>query len=121
MSHPSRVRGLKSWCWPIFSMATLVAPLAGAWIEMKMGSPSQWSVPQSHPSRVRGLKSNRFDDGFYGVKVAPLAGAWIEIPTWTSAGIRTLVAPLAGAWIEMKELQEHFGAKSGRTPRGCVD
>ena len=34
----------------------LVAPLAGAWIEMFVTTSSPFTLATSHPSRVRGLK-----------------------------------------------------------------
>ena len=56
-----------------------VAPLAGAWIEIKLRLDKA-----AHP------------------QVAPLAGAWIEIFFHLNFNIFFLqVAPLAGAWIEM--------------------
>ena len=56
----------------------MVAPLAGAWIEI-----------------CRKLK-------FYvRMCVAPLAGAWIEITVESRKPASIYVAPLAGAWIEM--------------------
>ena len=55
-----------------------VAPLAGAWIEIRSPRlPFSLSV------------------------VAPLAGAWIEIFRMASMSILGDVAPLAGAWIEI--------------------
>ena len=57
----------------------LVAPLAGAWIEI-----------------ARGFRKSKFKN------VAPLAGAWIEIGIEYSAGYIQQVAPLAGAWIEIR-------------------
>ena len=56
----------------------IVAPLAGAWIEIP-------GVPYSRISNP----------------VAPLAGAWIEIPHLPQDCICLSVAPLAGAWIEI--------------------
>ena len=55
-----------------------VAPLAGAWIEIKM-----------------------YNIDFEGCKVAPLAGAWIEILRVNEIFNAEHVAPLAGAWIEI--------------------
>ncbi len=56
----------------------LVAPLAGAWIEI--GSIRQGrNIPA----------------------VAPLAGAWIEMFMDIPEGDGEFVAPLAGAWIEI--------------------
>ena len=56
----------------------LVAPLAGAWIEI-----------------FKSTKTTKEAD------VAPLAGAWIEIDLAGRSGSGFKVAPLAGAWIEM--------------------
>ena len=62
----------------IADFTQLVAPYAGAWIEMpKTQSASRaWSV-------------------------APYAGAWIEITAAGTAHRSCLVAPYAGAWIEI--------------------
>ena len=59
LSLPSWERGLKSWTRQPYRVATAVAPLVGAWIEID--------------SRVINL--NIFP-------VAPLVGAWIEIALW---------------------------------------
>ena len=56
MSLPSRERGLKYQCFCRLQLDQIVAPLAGAWIEMR------------NPS-LAGMRTG----------VAPLAGAWIEI------------------------------------------
>ena len=58
-----------------------VAPLVGAWIEIK--------------------KQSEVDKQ---IAVAPLVGAWIEIAIFPSAYCAITVAPLVGAWIEIKEL-----------------
>ena len=78
MSLPSRERGLKYFLSLQQFIVVPVAPLAGAWIEIR---------------RTDGHKS-------CGV-VAPLAGAWIEIVNFKPIFVSMLVAPLAGAWIEM--------------------
>ena len=57
----------------------IVAPLAGAWIEIP-----GWT-----------------DESVTYNKVAPLAGAWIEILDAIADDQRLKVAPLAGAWIEI--------------------
>ena len=56
----------------------MVAPLAGAWIEIANVNGEQIPAHRSLPSRERGLK---FRDGRTSLvtQVAPLAGAWIEI------------------------------------------
>ena len=56
----------------------MVAPFAGAWIEM-----------QSAP------------EGGRSSPVAPFAGAWIEILGAHPEEIVNCVAPFAGAWIEI--------------------
>ena len=76
----------------------IVAPLAGAWIEIFL-------LHSKQPFLL----------------VAPLAGAWIEIrmEQWCH-GIRR-VAPLAGAWIEMSTALFLLLADTRRSPRGSVD
>ena len=58
-------------------MTGRVAPLAGAWIETKIGA-----------------------NGLLAEEVAPLAGAWIETNLGNVVKYVWRVAPLAGAWIE---------------------
>ena len=59
--------------------APKVAPLAGAWIEIRSGWEMDTGNRKSLPSRERGLKSLTFHDAGKDHTVAPLAGAWIEI------------------------------------------
>ena len=56
----------------------MVAPFAGAWIEI-------------HEWRATGCRGN----------VAPFAGAWIEIDASGKLPFCNEVAPFAGAWIEI--------------------
>ena len=141
-SHPSRVRGLKYFYLLKRHVAIVVAPLAGAWIEMLRKSSKPSSTSLSHPSRVRGLKCSTRSTDLRCNSVAPLAGAWIEIKCPSSPKKAALVAPLAGAWIEIRR-RRHRGIFSSvaplagawiemtsgsaparsprRTPRGCVD
>ena len=98
----------------------MVAPLAGAWIEISINSmmmvssmslpsrerglkyPSGLQVPVhllSLPSRERGLKLEAEKDYILAFDVAPLAGAWIEI------------------YIAIKK----GNVCSRRSPRGSVD
>ena len=77
-----------------------VAPLAGAWIEIKKGSTYVEAI-KSLPSRERGLKF---------LFVLPLKVLMESLPS-RERGLKYLfissfdffgkVAPLAGAWIEM--------------------
>ena len=78
MSLPSRERGLKSLDAQLVGKSLLVAPFAGAWIEIRR---------EQKPRKVKG--------------VAPFAGAWIEIVCITSTDYPGEVAPFAGAWIEI--------------------
>ena len=78
MSLPSRERGLKWSCSQHVKGQGLVAPLAGAWIEI---SPALYTSTAAN--------------------VAPLAGAWIEIAALFFTAVPIPVAPLAGAWIEI--------------------
>ena len=73
------MRGLKYQKFKKQSTDALVAPLAGAWIEII----TKYSI--SSAFRV----------------VAPLAGAWIEIQHRLYDLKNPEVAPLAGAWIEI--------------------
>ena len=102
-----------------------VAPLVGAWIEIRSDALRFWSSHASRPSWARGLKSTapiiffipassrpswarglKFIDkntmGPTGA-VAPLVGAWIEIRYEARKRRGRLVAPLVGAWIEIGE------------------
>ena len=56
----------------------LVAPYAGAWIEIPVHKPDHLQG-SSHPTRVRGLKSVDRERNEWQQRVAPYAGAWIEI------------------------------------------
>ena len=87
-SLPSRERGLKYYVRERNVRHRVVAPLAGAWIEM---------ISLLQPESV--------------IYVAPLAGAWIEI---VGVGVEvsdTAVAPLAGAWIEIGNLWKWIAKK----------
>ena len=81
-SHPSWVRGLKSYLNASQEWSFSVAPLVGAWIEIISSS-------------LLSLLS----------LVAPLVGAWIEIDlkpsTLRLVFTKVKVAPLVGAWIEI--------------------
>ncbi|EDP25161.1 hypothetical protein COPEUT_02655 [Coprococcus eutactus ATCC 27759] len=67
----------------LLSGIMLVAPFAGAWIEILM-------------KRVRLTKEI----------VAPFAGAWIEMSGGNGDSTSSGVAPFAGAWIEMYSIKD---------------
>ncbi len=73
----------------------LVAPLAGAWIEMGV-TLAESLAALSPPSRGRGLKCPLGKAAGVAVKVAPLAGAWIEIRQRVSGGGRPRCRPPRG-------------------------
>ena len=72
---------------------SVVAPLAGAWIEIN--------------SRVLVDVS---------ASVAPLAGAWIEILAEAIFDSLASVAPLAGAWIEIQNSRVRQTARTTSLP-----
>ena len=63
---------------PNVPIVDLVAPFAGAWIEMHLLCMA-CKYFQSLPSRERGLKSVIVPSNCHYFFVAPFAGAWIEI------------------------------------------
>ena len=58
----------------------MVAPLAGAWVEIANADFSPWNS-RSLPLRERGLKYPLRLLNRNQTVVAPLAGAWVEIPS----------------------------------------
>ena len=77
----------------------IVAPFAGAWIEILV-----------------------FREVLLHSPVAPFAGAWIEIENLSVDTRRgQYVAPFAGAWIEIRLSLSNQGGILRRTLRGCVD
>ena len=141
MSHPSRVRGLKSSVQNNQTPKNHVAPFTGAWIEI-IALTTLVNPYESHPSRVRGLKSVssklivlRLCRTLHGcvdwnavsvsvcchpVKVAPFTGAWIEINK--IAQILQLVKshPSRVRGLKYLAYRRHFAFPS-RTLHGCVD
>ena len=100
--------------------ACIVAPLAGAWIEISAFRGSRLSIA-SLPSRERGLKSV-----CYNVYV----DKWMSLPSrerglkygyGQKRNVRGAVAPLAGAWIEIPSIKEGEQMAKRRSPRGSVD
>ena len=78
-----------------------VAPLVGAWIEIREIKQERAHYP-SLPSWERGLKLNALKRSLTKELVAPLVGAWIEIDGTYTFGMTDRVAPLVGAWIEIE-------------------
>ena len=76
----------------------IVAPYAGAWIEMLM------------PTSNKQMEL-----------VAPYAGAWIEMEKWKRSRKAYVVAPYAGAWIEIQENLDYILKQGSRSLCGGVD
>ena len=93
-----RERGLKSIMMILWKVTWIVAPRAGAWIEIFR---RKFSVSS--------------------LRVAPRAGAWIEIKKEKIPEIRLPVAPRAGAWIEMTLISLLVLLFICRSPCGSVD
>ena len=72
-----------------------VAPLVGAWIEIKNTNEKEEKTP-SLPSWERGLKFSPSVDLIVSMRVAPLVGAWIEISAKKKSLLSQQVAPLVG-------------------------
>ena len=79
LSHPSRVRGLKCQSSLALMGEFLVAPFTGAWIEIGIQGDVFGYHIESHPSRVRGLKFEYRKPCLNHSYVAPFTGAWIEM------------------------------------------
>ena len=102
------------------SVRSLVAPFAGAWIEIYCVCcffRYLWSLP----SRERGLKLIAPQYIQLLKLVAPFAGAWIEICVFAILHRYCNVAPFAGAWIEIMCQMTSTIAANGRSLRGSVD
>ena len=101
--------------------AILVAPLAGAWIEMMISLPARTSL-SSLPSRERGLKWQQKDgkcDRMVSLPSRERGLKFICSLSFISCGL--YVAPLAGAWIEISDCEPDVFCVSSRSPRGSVD
>ena len=104
-SLPSRERGLKS-VFPLNCMSyKIVAPLAGAWIEILS---CLYYITYYYVAPLAGAWIEIIEQisRITGYNVAPLAGAWIEILFRDPQDCKSHVAPLAGAWIEINPAHE---------------
>ena len=91
---------------------TIVAPLAGAWIETRSDGGAGAGKIRVAPLAGAWIETLSMTAAVAsGFGVAPLAGAWIETsPAWDGK-IKTAVAPLAGAWIETAVLRANCSYK----------
>ena len=82
----------------------LVAPFAGAWIEIAFAFKPSVADPKSLPSRERGLKYSRYTNEEIATLSLPSRERGLK--SWRKgAEIRNnTVAPFAGAWIEISEV-----------------
>ena len=109
LSHPSRVRGLKYTSVSFTVSIYIVAPLAGAWIEI-FDYYIQANYEPVAPLAGAWIEIVCIFGKFLIKIVAPLAGAWIEIRTNFYRKIFGKVAPLAGAWIEICKTTRLIGS-----------
>ena len=101
-SHPSRVRGLKSFAKSNASSSFKVAPFTGAWIEIHNRSAAPSFHCTSHPSRVRGLKLSLSLPPNQNIKTSHpsrVRGLKCQLPF--AFRVQEEVAPFTGAWIEI--------------------
>ena len=101
-------------------MLALVAPLVGAWIEIKIQQEESGSRCDVAPLVGAWIEIDFLLSLCQEYGVAPLVGAWIEITPLTKLKNLLTVAPLVGAWIEIPKVGEYATVK-GRSPRGSVD
>ena len=87
--------------YPFNTPLSIVAPLVGAWIEIKVRRMAAGCRKTSLLSWERGLKLTLISGKEYRRTVAPLVGAWIEIQILKMQLLEWHVAPLVGAWIEI--------------------
>ena len=101
-SLPSRERGLKFLGSAVDWLADIVAPFAGAWIEIfNIDNVLKWR--DVAPFAGAWIEIFNIDNVLKWRDVAPFAGAWIEIINRIGFVILIGVAPFAGAWIEIKK------------------
>ncbi len=101
-SLPSRERGLKLSNGDQDTQIVLVAPLAGAWIEIRKFCTSWKKKTPSLPSRERGLKLRKVSCSLYPLLSLPSRERGLKCPSSQTSWSLTSVAPLAGAWIEIR-------------------
>ena len=132
---------MKSKRQPFLLRLCVVAPFAGAWIEIPSWCYHPEQERPSLPSRERGLKLQCLQLLIL-LPVAPFAGAWIEMRFIATSPTPGKVAPFAGAWIEINDSAlnirplsslpsrerglkyrpaVHSPIRSGRSLRGSVD
>ena len=120
-SLPSRERGLKLELHHLIFLLILVAPLTGAWIEIRIKTRTARNIKRSLPSRERGLKSEEY---------AKLSENRVSLPS-RERGLKfvpkplipdqVIVAPLTGAWIEIDPTLPADPKGHSRSPHGSVD
>ena len=96
-----------------------VAPLAGAWVEIRKQSCSLYSAG-SLPLRERGLKYPMPSIQGNDFLVAPLAGAWVEMPRSLSAAPRSPSLPLRERGLKYLWRIGRDRRGGGRSPCGSV-
>ena len=98
-----------------------VAPLAGAWIEIKWTGCDTLHNDASLPSRERGLKLKILQNLLIIPSVAPLAGAWIEIFHERGYQYRHKSLPSRERGLKSLRILLLVTRFFSRSPRGSVD
>ena len=101
-------------------VGALVAPYAGAWIEIVAQPVVTNQYGEVAPYAGAWIEIAKRDPSRNRKAVAPYAGAWIEIDIAVALGVSAGVAPYAGAWIEIC-LSGTRAAELCRSLRGSVD
>ena len=101
MSLPSRERGLKFLKVSGITVLWVVAPFAGAWIEIEVIKWNEAEDGLSLPSRERGLKSGAGDVSWKGYQSLPSRERGLKFIVLLLRMLISHVAPFAGAWIEI--------------------
>ena len=99
----------------------IVAPLAGAWIEIAAGATLSGIQVRSLPLRERGLKLSCSRQSISCVVSLPLRERGLKSGRFTYKYLCSCVAPLAGAWIEIACPVSSPAFPSRRSPCGSVD
>ena len=101
--------------------SALVAPHAGAWIEIKLHE-MMGHVAMSLPMRERGLKSRLDGWNVIAVRVAPHAGAWIEIRRETRCRMyHAMSLPMRERGLKLERIWSAGDDAASRSPCGSVD
>ena len=89
---------------PSLIVIALVAPRAGAWIEMLSPTCTITRKGGSLPVRERGLKFFHDPASLHCLSVAPRAGAWIEIGARVKSGTAEASLPVRERGLKLRSV-----------------